>query len=103
MKYIHTPLKQIARHLNLGWSELDGSDTGGGISDTSRQSTAPTLAYHNGDLFVAWQEDVLNGIVSLKAAREIYRVALDPETLELDSHATQILRDGTEVDSGEGA
>jgi N-methylhydantoinase B len=36
--------------------------------------------------------DVINELVSLKAARDIYKVALDPETLEIDKVETQKLR-----------
>ncbi len=36
--------------------------------------------------------DVKNELVSLKAARDIYKVVLDPDTLEIDYEATQKLR-----------
>ena len=36
--------------------------------------------------------DVKNELVSLKAARDIYKVVLDPDTLEIDHDATQSLR-----------
>ena len=36
--------------------------------------------------------DVKNELVSLKAARDIYKVALNPETLEVDIKATSRLR-----------
>ncbi len=36
--------------------------------------------------------DVKNELVSLKAAREIYKVVLNPDTLEIDYQATQIVR-----------
>jgi N-methylhydantoinase B len=39
---------------------------------------------------VAW--DVRQGYVSLGAARDLYRVALDPKTLELDAAETAKLR-----------
>ncbi|MEX0642950.1 MAG: right-handed parallel beta-helix repeat-containing protein, partial [Pirellulales bacterium] len=38
------------------WRELDASATGAGISATSGASRAPSVAYLDGDLFVAWQE-----------------------------------------------
>jgi N-methylhydantoinase B len=38
------------------------------------------------------EEDVLNGVVSREAAREVYKVALDPATLRLDETATRRLR-----------
>ncbi len=37
-------------------------------------------------------EDVVNGIVSLKAAREIYKVVIDPKTMKIDYKATEKLR-----------
>ena len=36
--------------------------------------------------------DVKNELVSIKAARDIYKVVLDPDTLEVDYNATQSLR-----------
>jgi N-methylhydantoinase B/oxoprolinase/acetone carboxylase alpha subunit len=36
--------------------------------------------------------DVRNDLVSLKVAKEVYRVVLDPETLEIDHEATEVLR-----------
>ncbi|MCA9210520.1 MAG: hypothetical protein KDA55_19315, partial [Planctomycetales bacterium] len=38
------------------WQQLAGSASGNGISGTVAASRAPTLAYHNGELFVAWQQ-----------------------------------------------
>ena len=38
------------------------------------------------------REDVMDGMVSLAQAREVYRVVLDPETLELDLQETEKLR-----------
>jgi N-methylhydantoinase B len=40
------------------------------------------------------QEDVLDGYVTLECAREVYGVALDPETLEVDAVETAALRTG---------
>ena len=39
-------------------------------------------------------EDVLNGLVSYKAARDIYKVAIDPQTREIDVARTAKLRAG---------
>jgi len=39
---------------------------------------------------VRW--DVINKFVSLETAREIYKVAIDPKTLEIDLEKTRILR-----------
>jgi len=36
--------------------------------------------------------DVRNELVSLEAARDIYKVVLEPDTLEIDYDATQSLR-----------
>ncbi|MCA9221060.1 MAG: hypothetical protein KDA71_12085, partial [Planctomycetales bacterium] len=38
------------------WQQLAGSASGNGISGRVAASRAPTLAYHNGELFVAWQQ-----------------------------------------------
>jgi hypothetical protein len=38
------------------------------------------------------QQDVRNGFVTLEAAERIYRVALDPQTLEIDQARTAALR-----------
>lgn len=40
----------------------------------------------------AVKQDVRNELVSLKMAERIYKVALDPETLEIDWSATEIMR-----------
>ena len=39
------------------WSQLGGSALGKGISNSSGHATAPSLAYDNGTLFAAWQDD----------------------------------------------
>ena len=36
--------------------------------------------------------DVKNELVSIEAARDIYKVVLDPDSLEIDYDATQSLR-----------
>ena len=38
------------------------------------------------------QDDVRNGLVSVQAARDLYGVVIDPETIEVDSAATGELR-----------
>jgi N-methylhydantoinase B/oxoprolinase/acetone carboxylase alpha subunit len=38
------------------------------------------------------RNDVLNGLVSVEKAREIYRVAIDPATLEVDYEKTKLMR-----------
>ena len=45
--------------------------------------------------------DVLDGFTSLEQALEIYRVAIDPETLELDLESTDRLRSRPEEMAGQ--
>ena len=40
------------------------------------------------------REDVIDDLVSIQAARDIYKVVLDPDTLEIDYEATKALRAG---------
>lgn len=40
----------------------------------------------------AVRTDVKNELVSIKMARDVYKVALDPDTLEIDREATQRIR-----------
>ncbi len=49
-------VQQIYVLQNSGgaWSQLAGSASGNGVSNSRGNSTAPTLAYDNGTLFVAW-------------------------------------------------
>ncbi|HSI81625.1 MAG TPA: hypothetical protein VK919_13340, partial [Solirubrobacterales bacterium] len=42
----------------------------------------------------AVRTDVVDELVSVEAAERIYRVAIDPETLELDRERTEALRAG---------
>ncbi|MBW1697642.1 MAG: hydantoinase B/oxoprolinase family protein [Deltaproteobacteria bacterium] len=44
---------------------------------------------------LAVREDVMDALVSLNQARDVYRVALDPVTMEIDHHQTQRLRSAT--------
>jgi N-methylhydantoinase B len=39
--------------------------------------------------------DVIDGLISLAQAREVYRTALNPATLEIDAQATEKLRSET--------
>ena len=41
--------------------------------------------------------DVKNELVSLKAAEEVYKVILNPDTLEIDWEATREVRSGAET------
>lgn len=56
------------------------SSGGGGVGDPSDRDP------------VAVRDDVLNGFVSLRAAEEVYKVCIDPQTLEVDWTATARLR-----------
>lgn len=56
------------------------SPGGGGFGDARERDPAAVL------------RDVEDDIVSIDAARSIYRVAINPETLTLDSEATRELR-----------
>ena len=40
------------------WAELSGSASGGGLSNLSGASRQASLAYHAGELFVAWQQQI---------------------------------------------
>ena len=64
-------VKELANGV---WSELAGSATGGGVSNTPGANRSPTLAYANGDLFVAWQTNVRFGESEVYAKR--YRASL---------------------------
>jgi N-methylhydantoinase B len=58
------------------------SSGGGGVGDPGERDPAMV------------QEDVQNQLVSLQAAREVYKVVLDPATLSVDQKATHALRAG---------
>lgn len=51
------------------WTGLAGSNTGDGITDQSFHLASPTMAYHAGSLFVAWQADVRQGAADVFARR----------------------------------
>ena len=59
----------LREHSGTVWSELDGSFSGGGLSDTELDSIRPTVAYHGDELFVAWEQVTGN--------RQIYAEAYD--------------------------
>jgi Ca2+-binding RTX toxin-like protein len=50
------------------WRELAGSASGLGVSNSVVAAEAPSLAYHNGQLWVAWQEKS-TGYWEIRAAR----------------------------------
>ncbi|HXG52782.1 MAG TPA: hydantoinase B/oxoprolinase family protein [candidate division Zixibacteria bacterium] len=56
------------------------SGGGAGVGDPARRDAEKVRA------------DVVNGFVSIEKAREVYRVAIDPETLEIDRRSTAALR-----------
>ena len=49
----------VSQYSGGAWSGVAGSNTGNGISNTLGDSTAPTIAYSGGSLFVAWQGDTM--------------------------------------------
>jgi N-methylhydantoinase B/oxoprolinase/acetone carboxylase alpha subunit len=57
------------------------SSGGGGVGDPAERD--PEMV----------REDVENELVSLEAARDIYKVAIDPATFKIDQRATKALRE----------
>jgi N-methylhydantoinase B len=70
------------RHIDILPSDVIISKSGGGAGVGSPEERDPE----------AVRMDVKNELVSLGAARDIYRVALDPVTLEIDVQETKTLR-----------
>lgn len=75
-------------HIQQGdvWVKL--SSGGGGVGDPAERDPA----------LVA--EDVRDGIVSLEAARQVYKVVIRPNTWEVDEEQTRLLRAGALTASG---
>ncbi len=71
----------VMQHLKAG--DMIVSKGGGGAGVGPPEERDPE----------AVRVDVKNELVSLKAARDIYKVVLDPDTLEIDYEATRNLRD----------
>lgn len=71
----------VMQHLKAG--DMIVSKGGGGAGVGPPEERDPE----------AVRVDVKNELVSLKAARDIYKVVLDPDTLEIDDEATRNLRD----------
>ncbi|MCC7081093.1 MAG: right-handed parallel beta-helix repeat-containing protein [Burkholderiales bacterium] len=46
----------LTRSNGGAWAGIGGSTTGSGLSDNAGDSRHPTVAYHDGTLFVAWQD-----------------------------------------------
>ncbi|MCC6640239.1 MAG: right-handed parallel beta-helix repeat-containing protein, partial [Deltaproteobacteria bacterium] len=46
----------LREYASGGWNALGGSGSGGGVSQTTRDASAPAVAYLGADLFVAWQQ-----------------------------------------------
>lgn len=46
----------VREFSNGAWSELAGSASAGGVSNSSAEANAPSLAYFDGALFAAWQD-----------------------------------------------
>jgi N-methylhydantoinase B len=72
--------KEIVRGIPSGAAFFEHAGGGGGYGDP-RSRPAELVA-----------REVKNGVVSLEAAREIYGVVIDPNSLELDSRATESVR-----------
>ena len=73
--------KVLVARLEAGDAYRMRSGGGGGYGDPRRRSA------------MAVAEDVRQGYVSVGAAKELYGVVLDPETLEIDETATKRLRE----------
>jgi N-methylhydantoinase B len=87
LEYVHSD--RVERHGRVARVPLADGDrvrsvtgTGGGLGDPRERDPGRV------------REDVLDGYVTVEAARAEYGVALDPETLELDAAGTARLRAG---------
>ncbi|MGE0735347.1 MAG: hydantoinase B/oxoprolinase family protein [Alphaproteobacteria bacterium] len=74
--------KEIVRNIPNGASFVEKAGGGGGYGDPFTRPVELVL------------EDARNELISLKAAREDYGVAIDPRTMALDRLATDKLRKG---------
>ncbi len=72
--------KEIVREIPRGAVFRQHAGGGGGYGDPLERPVAQVV------------DDVLDGVLSVAAAREHYGVVLDPETLVLDEHATRTRR-----------
>jgi parallel beta-helix repeat protein len=46
----------VRENTGAAWNELAGSASGAGISPSTLSADQPTLAYHDGELYVAWRQ-----------------------------------------------
>jgi len=72
--------KDLLTGIPKGTLYVQTAGGGGGYGDPHKR---PAALVH---------QEVLNGVISLCAARDLYGVAIDPNTLELDGPATSKLR-----------
>jgi N-methylhydantoinase B len=73
---------QSHRMIQVKHGEVFGKVSGGGGGVGDRLERDP----------IAVQRDVRNEMTSVDYARDVYGVAIDPETLEIDAEATRALR-----------
>lgn len=78
----HIEIKQPRGVINLKAGDIAGSKGGGGAGIGSPEERNPE----------AVRLDVENEIVSIKAAKDVYKVAIDPASLEIDYKKTKRLR-----------
>ena len=74
--------KDLIRDVPAGTLYVQEAGGGGGCGDPAKRPP------------IRVREEVRDGIVSLRAAREIYRVAINPESLEIDEEETRRRRGG---------
>jgi len=75
-----TTSKDLVRDVPSGTRYVQLAGGGGGYGPPEQRSAQKV------------RQEVEDGVISLTAAREIYRVVIDPQTLELDLEATARLR-----------
>ncbi|MEX2185792.1 MAG: right-handed parallel beta-helix repeat-containing protein [Pirellulales bacterium] len=63
---------QLREFSGSVWNELGGSASSAGVSATAGDSSTPTLVYHQGRLYLAWQETVRDPIVSSVNTAEVF-------------------------------
>ncbi|MEM3666320.1 MAG: hydantoinase B/oxoprolinase family protein [Candidatus Bathyarchaeia archaeon] len=80
-------LMRVSRIVNFKLKKGDivsiRSGGGGGWGDPTQRDPSLVL------------QDVKNGFITLQQAREIYKVAINPETLEIDWKTTKLIRETT--------